>query len=259
MKVLKLGSSGVQSERLQPGALVAHEIAGEKLRIALGEHVEMRARLLWPSAGMIPAVQKWLSDAQPDVLYMIIPTFWFGYESVPLRLERRFGRFGKRLATTGLRAADNPKLAYNPAFRAGRRLAHALIGGETHFAPDYVVTEIGRLLRSVLTEHEQLLVVVHGPQGWNAYHSSKRANRRAEERRLFVDARLRQLCGELHVPYFGTDLPMNERGIQIETTGDGLHAAEQSQEFLGEKDFRYLHQAICAHRASLDVAARATS
>ncbi len=38
-------------------------------------------------------------------------------------------------------------------------------------------------------------------------------------------------------------------GFRIETTGDGLHAAKQSQEFLGDKDFRYLHEAISAHRA----------
>ena len=92
---------------------------------------------------------------------------------------------------------------------------------------------------------------MHGPQGWNAYHSSNRANRRAEEGRLCVDGRLRQLCAELHIPYFGTDLPMNERGIRIETSGDGPHAAEQSQEFLGDKDFRYLHGANSAHRASI--------
>lgn len=66
-----------------------------------------------------------------------------------------------------------------------------------------------------------------------------------------MDGRLRQLCAELHIPYFGTDLPMNERGIRIETSGDGPHAAEQSQEFLGDKDFRYLHGANSAHRASI--------
>lgn len=250
MKVLKLGSSGVQAERLQSGAVVAHDIAATKLQAALGDDVQMRARFLWPSAGMIPTAKKWLAEFEPDVLYMTIPTFWFAYESVPQRLERRFGRLGKPLASTGLRAADNPKLAHNAVFRAGRRLAHTLIGGDSHFTPGYVVGEIEKLLRTVLAENEGLLVVIHGPQGWNAYHSSKRANRRAEARRLFVDARLRQLSTELHIPYFGTALPLNERGIRIETTGDGLHAGEQSQEFLGDKDFRYLHEAISAHRAS---------
>lgn len=63
-----------------------------------------------------------------------------------------------------------------------------------------------------------------------------------------MDAQLRDICAELHIPYFGTALPLHERGISIQTIGDGLHAAEGSQEFLGEKDFRYLHEAISNHR-----------
>lgn len=117
---------------------------------------------------MTPSVRKWLREDEPDVLYIIISTFWFAYESVPLRLERRFGRLGKYLASAGLRGADNRKLAYNPVFRAGRRVAHTLIGGDAHFQPRYVVDEVAHLLKTVLAEHEQMLVVVHGPQGWNA-------------------------------------------------------------------------------------------
>ena len=99
----------------------------------LGEPVDIISRPVWPDSRLPAAAEKWIEREQPDIVWLVLQSFWFEYLSVPKRLERKFGRAGKVASEAGFKAADKPLIANNFVFRQGRRLLQRTLGGDPHF------------------------------------------------------------------------------------------------------------------------------
>ena len=135
MKILRLGSSN---------DTVAQFVAGEPRELVIQRELERQfeepidvvTKRIWPTERFPELLSRWLDEENPDIVTVPVIGYWFNFESVPLRLQRRLGRLGERLGSTGKRAADVPWLAHNAAFRAARNAAQRTIGGETYFTCD---------------------------------------------------------------------------------------------------------------------------
>ncbi len=168
----------------------------ERLEGELGQPVEVTVRPTWPTEALPGLVEKWLDQYQPDIVFMSVPSFWFLYESVPLKLQRWGGPAGRWLARLGLASANTKPLAHRRVYHWFRWAAMRTIGGAPHFEPEEVMV-VEPVLRSV-ARAESIGLAVRGPQSsapWSTT-SHRRAWRDARQQRL--EGRLWPLCEELH-------------------------------------------------------------
>jgi hypothetical protein len=158
MKVLFLGNSsevyGDISEDDRRASMVSDALEAE-----LGEPVDVQVRTIWPSSRLPAAIDKWMTEFQPDIVYLNVIAFWFNYESVPLKFERMFGRAGKPFKSAGIKAAQIPWLGHTRVFHWSRARIQSAIGGATFFEPGEVVKVISDCVRVVVRHEESLLVV----------------------------------------------------------------------------------------------------
>ncbi len=230
MRVLRLGNS----EDLSPG-IQDHErgwyIAARELEKVAGEPVEVIVRPIFPTPELPGLLQKWIDEAQPDFVFLKVTWYWYGYESVPRRIERIFGRVGKPVAKAGLNAAAKPKLAHNRTFRFGRRLAHRIIGGDTQVPTKQVVAIMEDCIRTIIARENIALVVKGTGDGRREDEGLQGYFDRFTKRRLEVEGSIERLCRELHVPYTGTrrdhSLPREKLG------GDLIHRGATAQQRMG--------------------------
>lgn len=199
MKLLRLAVSDDTNPRIpedQRIPVVAAKLFSEET----GEPVDQVLRVFWPTPDYPSLVERWMEREKPDMVYLWVNSYCFTYESVPLRIERRLGRFGRLVNRGSQRAANTRWLAETRPFRAGRRLAHRFIGGDLNFTPTEVLERVELLLRRVL-EHEGAIVVVRGPRTAYGEDGGAKGLARAESRRKQVDDGLASICRRLHVEY----------------------------------------------------------
>lgn len=199
MKILRLTNSNDfygdvadadRGYRIVEGALAAEA----------GEPIETIRRVIWPADNLPELVERWVVEHRPDVVFLKTSSFWYAYESVPLKLRRRFGRVGAVVGDSGLKAAAKPGLAHNAVFRKLRFWAQATIGGEPHFSVDYCIENMEAVIRRVL-RHEDTLLVVRGSRGGRERPEvPKNVAVRHEARRVEFNTRLNALCEELAIP-----------------------------------------------------------
>lgn len=65
---------------------------------ATGEPMETIVRVVWPDPVLPELIDKWLKRYQPDVVLLVVSSYWFTYVSAPARIQRTFGRVGKPIA-----------------------------------------------------------------------------------------------------------------------------------------------------------------
>lgn len=170
-----------------------------------GEPVETIRKVIWPADDLPEIVERWVKQHQPDIVFLKTSSFWFAYESVPLRVRRRLGRVlgraGRTAGDAGFKAAKKPWLAYNPVFRKLRYIAQATIGGDTHMSVEYAFENMAAVMRRVV-RHEDVLLVVRGSRGGrDRPEVPKKVGIRHDARREDFKARMARLCDELAVPY----------------------------------------------------------
>jgi hypothetical protein len=225
MRVLLLGNSNDTVDWFS--GRKRQEIVRDDLAAEFGEPVSVVTKAIWPNEGMPAALERWMAAEQPDIVYINVVSFWFAYESVPLKAQRLLGRFGPRAGKAGFRLADSKRFAHNVVFRGIRRFAQATIGGDTHFTPEEVIARVSACLRVALRS-EGVVVVVKGPYGRNDHGATAKQRRRNEQRRQQVNAALADLCATLHVRFSSAETPRfaapGSKGLRI---GDGLHATER--------------------------------
>ena len=199
MKILRLTNSNdfygdvADSER-------GYRVIESALMADTGEEVVTARRIIWPADHLPELVERWVEEEKPDVVFLKTSAFWYAYESVPRRLQRRFGRPGKTVGTAGLKAAATPSVAHNALFRKLRYLAQATIGGDTNFTVDYCIENMEAVIRRVL-RHEDTLLVVRGSRGGRERPEvPKKVGARHEARRIEFNDRLNALCADLSVP-----------------------------------------------------------
>src|SRR5215207_8704163 len=111
MKVLVLGNSANDQPELAADSFW-HAIAAREIEARTGESVEMVLRRAWPNETFPAVVARWVAEERPDVVYLTVIAFWYCYESVPVRLERRLGRAGTPLRNVGIKVSQVPWFAH---------------------------------------------------------------------------------------------------------------------------------------------------
>lgn len=247
INLLRLGSSndvfpGVP-EHLRAGA-----IAGSVLATAAGEAVETVERVIWPDPELPDLIDRWLDRYRADVVSLKVNTFWFAHASVPLKLERHFGSFGKAAGSAGRRAAGVPWVARGRFFRLANRLALRTIGGETYFTPEDVLARMEACMRRILAR-EHVVLVVRGTDGGREHRElPRRALAVYEERRRAVHLGMAALCRDLSVPYIARETRRDKADFQLRLGADGFHQGVEGQRLGGIEEGEVLAAAWKAAR-----------
>lgn len=249
MRILRLGNSEDFSTRVEERERAWH-IAQSNLEAIVGEPVETVLRPIFPSPELPGLVRKWLDETPPDIAFLKVSWYWYGYESVPRRIERLFGRAGKPVARVGLSAAAKPGLAHNRAFRFGRRMAHRIIGGDTQVPTSEVLRIMEEVIRAVIARENIALVVKGTGDGRREQDGLQGFYGRFQKRRAEVEGGIERLCNELHVPYTGT---RHDFSIpQEKLTGDLIHRGAVGQGRMGAHEGAAMIEAWQAFTADHD-------
>ena len=209
---------------------------------ATGEPMETTVRVIWPDPVLPELIDKWLKRYQPDVVLLVVSSYWFTYVSAPARIQRAFGRVGKPISDAGLKAAGTPWLAHNAAFRLLRTGTLRVIGGSTWFTVDQVNESMERCIRVTLA-HEGTSLAVRGPRTPYAPSNRPKDIRESEAKRRAVHERTRDLCQRLHVPYFGWDDARPPQQRKQDYQGDLVHGTEAEHQVLARQELELLLQA----------------
>ena len=232
VKILRLTTSNdvVQSG---PGSRVdwIQRLASERF----GEPVEIVVKPVWPDSRLAAAAERWIAQENPDIVWMLVQSFWYEYLSVPKRLERRFGRFGKAASTAGFRAADVPWLSRNAVFRGGRRLLQRTVGGDPHFTVAELYEAVESVARASL-RNEGGQFVAWGPFSYTSYAYTRRQERTASRWRSELIARIRALSEELHFPFEAPDRPYWQTEPAMTMHADHFHFAQEEQKRMAERE-----------------------
>ena len=234
MRLLRLGNSYDTDPNIATESNKA-SVADRILSGGTGESVETTIRVIWPDPGLPDLVDSWLERYQPDLVLLVVSSYWFTYVSVPLKVERMFGRFGKPLARAGLRAAATPWLAHNPAFRLARRAAIASVGGTTNFTPEQVVESMEACIRRIVAR-ERIGLAVRGPRVAFAADGTEKTRRWAEGRRAAVDREISEFCQKLHVEYIGYSVGASPLDNPDAFQGDLVHSTVDAHEEQGTRE-----------------------
>lgn len=247
INLLRLGSSNDVFAGV-PEDLRAGAVAARILGSAAGETVETVSRVIWPGPELPDLLDRWLDRYRADVVALKINWFWFAHESVPLKLERRYGSLGRAAGSAGQRAAGVPWLARGRFFGLANRLALQTIGGETYFTPEDVLARMGACIRRILVR-EHVVVVVLGPGGNQQHRGLPRgALARYEDKWRLVDARMADLCRDLSIPYIARDRPRARDEFHRRLGKDGFHMGPEGQRLAGTEEGEALAAAWRAAR-----------
>jgi hypothetical protein len=227
MKVLRLGNSNDINVNV-PDELKSPAVANATLAAACGEPVELVTRLLWPSEQIPGVVEKWLREYEPDLVLVVMNSFWFTYESVPAKLKRLLGPAGPPVSRAGTRLGEVQILARNAAWQAARRQLIRTVGGDPHFTPEQIVERMEAVLRVVLA-HEHIGVALRAPMTSLDMRIGGGAAQRGGERFREVHRLMEDICARLHVPYWGIDEP-----DATELQSDSIHATAETHRRRGQ-------------------------
>lgn len=243
MRLLFLGNSDDLNPEI-PEDERSPSITGRLLQSLIGEPVEVIARTIWPTPDLPDLLDRWLDRYDPDVILFKVTWFWYGYESVPVRLERVLGRAGKPIAGLGLRAASMPRIGHTCAFKFARRAAHRVIGGDATFTPEQVIETVEACLRRVMAR-EGIVLQVKGTATYSLAGEPmvRDYSRRFAARRDRVEGALESFCGRLSISW-ADNRATGGREHEGLDRGDGLHKAATAQEFMAHLHARDLAAAL---------------
>lgn len=245
MRILRLTNSNDVNDEV-PAELRSTTVAERIVAARLREPVETTVRIVWPDPELPQIVESWLNRYEPDVVFMRASSYWYTYESVPLRLQR-WRKFGlPALGRVGANAATKPRLANNAPFRFARRMAVRTIGGDTYFTPEGAAATVEAVIRRVVAR-ESVLMVVRGPlnphnAAGNAAGLARSLARNERFNRLVSDS-----CRDLHVPFVPV-MHLADPQLQL---ADEVHEAAEGHRIIGEVEGEAIASAVIAARSLL--------
>lgn len=250
IRILRLGTSTDFALELEPGSR-SHEIAERMLAEASGEEVETIVRRIWPTEQLPDLVSKWMDEYQPDLVFLRLNNVWYNWESIPLRLQRRFGRVGSSLGDATERVTKRRWLRQSPVYRQLLKLGLLTIGYDLHYTTDEVLDRMDECLRRIVA-HEHVGVVVRGTIGKKDKNTKLpgRIARDHDLRRTIVDDGMRQICSRLHVTYLSQAVRDPARMAPGLRGSDGIHPNEKGHLLAGQAE----GEAIVAEWRRLQVA-----
>ncbi len=229
MRLLRITTSEDNEARIPEGQRVPALVA-RKFEAETGEPMEMTHRIFWPTEQFPSIVEGWMTKYEPDMVFLVVSSYCFTYESVPLRIEHRLGRAGRAINRWSQRLADTNAVSERRPFIAARRAAHRVIGADANFTVEETLTRTEDAIRRILAK-EGVILVVRGPRRPLAIDGGQRTLDRAERRRKAVNRRLQTICAQLHVPcHIFEEPPFASDGTK--TFADNVHtnAATQAEE-----------------------------
>lgn len=186
---------------------------------------------VWPTPALPGLVDRWIEQYHPDIVYLHVVPYWYVFESVPVRVERRFGSPGKKLAGAGVRAAGG-RLAGTLPLRALRTIGLRTIGGEAHFTPEQVIEVVESCIRRIVAREDVVLAVV-GSTGRRCAGYGWGGVGRDRGRRATVHQAISGLCSQLHVPYQGKLELMDAESWKALLGRDRTHLGVEAQRSMG--------------------------
>lgn len=233
VRILRLTDSNDFTAEIPP-ELRAAAIAERAFFEATGCEAETILKRIWPTPGLDEIVARWIEREAPDIIFMRVASYWFTYQSVPLRLERALGGWVKPVTSLGNRAAANRRMGFNRGFKLLQKAALRTIGGATLQTQDETVALVETCLRPMLAR-EGAGVVIRGPRTPFGGMRSARALRRSEEQRQYVNQQLAALCERHQVTFLAFEGLEGtfDRGTRM---ADFVHVNEIGHRTVGEME-----------------------
>lgn len=231
MKILRLTNSsdlypGIPPERRSPA------VAERLIASATGESVETIQKAMWPTPEFPDVVQRWMEQHQPDVVFFRLSSFWVAYESVPLRVSRKLGRFGGPVANAGLRIGERPWLVERAAYKATRRAVVRVVRGDTYFTPTAATEILTEVFRKIATQ-ESVIPVVRGTSLLLNSSGSKAGLSRSKSRVAELNHLTEAACNAARIPFFAEPPAL---ALSTNRLGDEIHDDAAAHERLGIDD-----------------------
>lgn len=236
IRILRLGNSSDRALDIAEGAR-AHEIVERMLAEASGEEVETILRPIWPTTQLPDLISKWMDEYQPDLVFLRVNNVWYNSESIPLRIQRKFGRVGTGVGNATERATKRRWVNQSPIYKRLRKLALLTVGYDLHFTTDEVLERMDECLRRIVA-HEHVGVVVRGTIGKKEKNDKlpKRIAQQHDLRRTIVDDGLREICDRLHVTYLSRAIRDPARLDPAIRGSDGIHPGERGHQLAGQDE-----------------------
>ncbi|MGE3076173.1 MAG: hypothetical protein AB7N24_09850 [Dehalococcoidia bacterium] len=254
MRILRLAASDEAPGRLPAGASIP-EIIASIVEAETGEPVEIKLRAAWPSDALPGLIGRWLDEYEPDIVFLKVNAYWFNYLSLPLQIERKFGKAGRPINRIGKQVGELRPVSSSRPYRIARRYLLRVFPGATYFTPEAVVASMQECVRTVLAR-EGIGLVVSGPASRLNHELSSKAARAHEARRQLVHQSMKRFCAEVHVPYFGMDRVPTKGELAATVGSDGLHVNESASRRLAEEEaealvtlWRTIHEQGNVHRS----------
>lgn len=245
MKVLRL----TNSSDVHPGVpeeLRAPAVAARYVEAAIGEPVETIQRALWPTPAFPSVLDRWMDQYTPDVVLFRLSSFWVAYESTPLRVGNRLGRFGKPVTTAGLRIGDRPWLVERRAFKAARKGIVRVVGGDTYFTVEAAADVLDECFRSIVAR-ESVRPVVRGTGLILNSAGTKAGLKRSRARVAGLNRLVIASCERYRIPFSPEAVSAAE---STNRQADELHDAADAHAVIGEAEGRLIVDAWQVARGS---------
>ncbi len=198
VKILRLSHSS-DTFAIPPPELRSWAIAERALSEASGEPVTTVIKALWPTPGLVAAVDRWLENEEPDVVFIWVSAYWYLYGTIAGRLRQVLPGIARPLSAGADQLGRLRWLTESRPTRPVKGLAERVIGTAPAFTPEESVAVLESVIRRVLVR-EECLVVVRGAMT-PTYFRTRGQRRRAQELTAEVDRRMAELCRRLHLKY----------------------------------------------------------
>ena len=231
MKILRL----TNSSDLHPGVppeLRAPAVAERFVAAATGQEVQTVQKAIWPAPNLPEIVSRWVEQHEPDVVFFRLSSFWVAYESVPLRISRKLGRFGGPVANAGIRIGERPWLVEKRAYKATRRVVVRAVRGDTYFTPAEAAEALAETFR-MIAARESLLPVVRGTSLLLNSSGTKAGLRRSVTRVAALNRLTEAACDVSRIPFFPEPPAV---ALSATRLGDEVHDDALAHERLGIDD-----------------------
>jgi len=199
-----------------------------------------------------------VQEFEPDIVYMNVLTYWYAYESVPLKLQRLLGkRVGTAVGEAGASFGRSRRWSHNIVGRNVRKWLQAAIGGDPNFTTSVVIERCADAI-SRIVRREGVVLIVKGGRGMSRGGLTKREQARKEARRLEVHYAMKTLCAQKHVRYIGSETPRwkiepsRPKGTRV---GDGVHSNAKGHVISADRLHGFIREAWIEHLQELEPAA----
>ena len=220
--MLRLGNSVDALSPSVPDELRSYRLCERLFAERTGIPADTVLKRIEPRPAMPAIIDRWVREHEPDMVFLILSQFWYGYASAPKKVEE-IGGPGRLIARLGYKAAAIPWIGGNPAFHWLRRFARRTIGASYLYEPEQVVEGVRACLDLLSEKHPALPVGVWSENTDVVHGDDERLGRELHERRLRVHAPMRAYCEANRIPHYILDDPDIPNDVLAMRDKDQIH------------------------------------